>query len=107
MIHGHITSLAVKKTYRKLGLATRLMKASRPTSRKSRLSPLFATHVIQRGPSRRPLQFVEAALPHPTHTERNEQGQRAAKQASREREQSSQQNSIQQGAELADSLGRT
>lgn len=29
VIHGHITSLAVKKTYRKLGLATRLMRASR------------------------------------------------------------------------------
>ena len=26
--HGHITSLAVKKTYRKLGLATRLMRCS-------------------------------------------------------------------------------
>ena len=28
VLHGHITSLAVKKTYRKLGLATRLMRAS-------------------------------------------------------------------------------
>ena len=28
VLHGHITSLAVKKTYRKLGLATRLMKSS-------------------------------------------------------------------------------
>ena len=28
ILHGHITSLAVKKTYRKLGLATRLMRAS-------------------------------------------------------------------------------
>jgi ribosomal protein S18 acetylase RimI-like enzyme len=28
VLHGHITSLAVKKTYRKLGLATRLMIAS-------------------------------------------------------------------------------
>ena len=28
VLHGHITSLAVKKTYRKLGLATRLMGAS-------------------------------------------------------------------------------
>ena len=27
-VHGHITSLAVRKTYRKLGLATRLMRAS-------------------------------------------------------------------------------
>ena len=28
VLHGHITSLAVKKTYRKLGLATRLMRCS-------------------------------------------------------------------------------
>ena len=28
LLHGHITSLAVKKTYRKLGLATRLMRSS-------------------------------------------------------------------------------
>merc|ERR1712187_723248 len=27
-VHGHITSLAVKRTYRKMGIATKLMRAS-------------------------------------------------------------------------------
>lgn len=30
-VHGHITSLAVARSHRKLGIATRLMEASRET----------------------------------------------------------------------------
>ncbi len=34
-VHGHITSLAVARTHRKLGIATRLMQASREQQSKS------------------------------------------------------------------------
>ena len=49
-MHGHITSLAVARTHRKLGLATRLMTAAR--EHKLPLNESFTLCICQTGSSR-------------------------------------------------------